>query len=118
MKKNTEKQDDLNVYNSQWPIFHALKIIGPKWKLPILWGLMDTYGLHYNELKRKVNGITNTMLTKCLKELEADGIILRHDFKTIPPSVKYKLTKSGEDLLQTLNELYKWGEKQKWKKSK
>ncbi|MDO7204566.1 winged helix-turn-helix transcriptional regulator [Paraclostridium bifermentans] len=42
------------------------------------------------------------MLTKCLKELEADGIILRHDFKTIPPSVKYKLTKSEKTYFQLL----------------
>jgi len=112
LEKYTAELDKNDIYNDKCPILYALKIIGQKWKLPILWYLMDHDGIHYNELRRKVIGITNTMLTRCLRELEEDGLILRCDFKTIPPSVEYKLTQNGKELLPTLTELYNWGKKQ------
>ncbi len=54
-------------------------------------------------------GITNTMLTKSLRELEASDLVKREVFDTIPPKVEYSLTDSGKNLLPALNELYKWG---------
>lgn len=100
------------VYNNKCPILYALKIIGQKWKLPILWHLSKSEMLHYNELKRCVTGITNTILTKCLRELESDGLVSRFQHSTIPPSVEYRLTKNGKSLLPALNELYYWGKDQ------
>ena len=55
-------------------------------------------------------GITNTMLTKSLRELEEAGLVSRHNYGTVPPKVDYSLTEDGEALLPTLNELYRWGE--------
>ena len=55
-------------------------------------------------------GITNTMLTKSLRELEEAGLVSRHNYGTVPPKVNYSLTDDGEALLPTLNELYRWGE--------
>lgn len=107
----SEKSYD-TIYNNKCPILYALKIIGQKWKLPILWHLSKFEMLHYNELKRCVTGITNTILTKCLRELESDGLVSRFQHNTIPPSVEYRLTERGKSLLPALNELYYWGKEQ------
>jgi len=98
-----------DVVNKKCPILHALSIIGQKWKLPIIWYLHEKENTRYNELKRRIPGITNIMLTKSLRELEEAGIVRRQVFDVIPPKVEYSLTKVGEELLPTLNELYKWG---------
>ena len=52
------------------------------------------------------------MLTLCLRELEAAGLVRRDDFGEVPPRVEYSLTGQGRELLPALRELYKWGEKQ------
>ena len=101
-----------NIYTVPCPIIHALNLIGGKWKLPVLWHLFDAESVRYNELKRSVVGITNIMLTECLRELEAAGLVRRDDFGEVPPRVEYSLTGPGRELLPALRELYKWGEKQ------
>ncbi|MBU3199231.1 helix-turn-helix transcriptional regulator [Clostridium estertheticum] len=101
-----------NVYETKCPIIYALDIVGQKWKLPIMWYLFENETTRYNELKRKVKGITYTMLTKSLQELEAHELVIRTQYETIPPKVEYSLTERGKELLPTLNELYRWGEKQ------
>ncbi|WP_308776950.1 helix-turn-helix domain-containing protein [uncultured Bilophila sp.] len=101
-----------NVYTVPCPIIHALHLIGGKWKLPVLWHLFDAEPVRYNELKRSVVGITNIMLTQCLRELEASGLVRREDHGEVPPRVEYSLTERGRELLPALRELYKWGERQ------
>ena len=83
-----------------------------KWKLPILWYLRAADATRYNELKRRIPGITNIMLTKSLRELEDAGLVSRTIVDSVPPKVTYALTENGHDLLPTLNELYKWGANQ------
>jgi DNA-binding HxlR family transcriptional regulator len=100
-----------DVAENRCPILYAMDIIGQKWKLPILWHLHNG-SIRYNELKRKVTGITNIMLTKSLRELEETGLVKREVYDTVPPKVEYSLTENGENLLPTLNELYKWGQQQ------
>lgn len=94
------------------PVLYALGIIGQKWKLPILWYMYEKQPIRYNELKRKLAGITNVMLTKSLRELEGAGLVSRVQYNEIPPRVEYSLTDRGEALIPTLNELYKWGQEQ------
>jgi len=101
-----------NIYDTKCPLIYALEIIGQKWKLPIMWYLFDNDFTRYNELKRKVKGITNMMLTKSLKELEEHNLIVRIQYETIPPKVEYALTERGKALLPALNELSIWGEEQ------
>lgn len=101
-----------NVYETKCPLIYALEIIGQKWKLPILWYLFANEFTRYNELKRKVKGISNMMLTKSLKELEEEGLVVRIQYETIPPKVEYALTDRGKALLPALNELSIWGEGQ------
>lgn len=98
-----------DVVNKKCPILHALGIVGQKWKLPILWYLHEKPVTRFNELKRRIPGITTMMLTKSLRELESCGLVNRHVYEIIPPKVEYSLTPDGLELLPTLNELYKWG---------
>lgn len=88
-----------NIYDTKCPILYAMELIGQKWKLPILWYIADAEGqtLRYRELEKKVVGITATMLTKCLRELEQDGFITRTQYNTIPPTVEYSLAERGQD---------------------
>ena len=95
--------------NAQCPLLYVMDVIGSKWKLPILWCLVMEDGLHYNELKRRVHGVTNTMLTKCLRKLEAEGLVMRRSLGTVPPSVTYHLEEEGRSLMPALQGLCDWG---------
>ena len=57
-------------------------------------------------------GITATMLTKCLRELEADQFITRTQYNTIPPTVEYSLAERGKTLIPALESVYKWADQQ------
>lgn len=102
-----------NIYDAPCPLLRALSVIGGKWKLPLLWHIADCAegerGVRYNALKRAVHGITNTMLNKCLADLERDGLIRREELEQKPPHVEYFLTERGRALLPALRELYTWG---------
>ena len=69
------------------PIKHTLEVIGGKWKLFIVLQLFGSDQLRFSQLSRNIPGITNTVLSGCLRDLEKDGIILRHQFNEIPPHV-------------------------------
>ncbi len=103
-----------NIYETECPILYAMKLIGQKWKLPILWYLADAKDqtLRYGQLEKKVVGITATMLTKCLRELEQDKLVTRTQYATIPPTVEYTLAKRGKTLIPALESLYKWADEQ------
>ena len=103
-----------NIYDTLCPILYAMKLIGQKWKLPILWYIADAENqtLRYKELERKVVGITATMLTKCLRELEADHLVHRKQHDTIPPIVEYSLAERGKSLIPALESVYRWAEGQ------
>ena len=94
------------------PVTYAINMIGGKWHLPIIWTLSRCGVLRYNELKRKLSGVTNMMLTQSLKELEGYGLIHRVQFPEIPPRVEYSLAEAGLELLPAIDELAKWGARQ------
>ena len=99
------------IYEGNCPVIYALNIIGGKWKLPLLWHLANNQnGIRYNELKRKLDGITNIMLTRSLRELEEDGVVKRIQYSDIPPYVVYSLTEQGEKLIPALLNIKEWGE--------
>src|ERR1700688_4011036 len=86
----------------------ALAVIGGKWKPLILFHLAHGTG-RYGELRRAVGSVSDKMLIQQLKELQADGIIDRLDFKEIPPKVEYSLTAFGRTLAKALAPLCAWG---------
>ena len=101
----------VNIYEVPCPILRALEVIGGKWKLPLLWHLADG-AVRFNALHREVRGITHMMLSKCLKELEGDGLLRRSECGGKVRHVEYALTERGRRLLPALRELYRWGEEQ------
>lgn len=102
--------DYKNPYKSKCSIVYAMELIGAKWKIPIIWHLAHYKIMHYNELKRHLEGITNTVLSRNLKELERDGLVIRKSANSVPPSVTYELTEEGQKLTVPLDNLYQWGE--------
>ncbi|MCH6235815.1 winged helix-turn-helix transcriptional regulator [Cognataquiflexum rubidum] len=90
---------------------YAFQRVGGKYKGRILWVLREGV-LRYGELNRAVIGITPKMLTQTLKELEADGLIVRKVYLEVPPKVEYSLTDTGKELIPLISYLRSWGEKQ------
>lgn len=91
------------------PLQNALKWIGGKWKIPIICVLSGDRGVRYNEIFKKVTGITNTMLASSLKELERDGLVSRVQYNEMPIRVEYFLTPKAEELIPILQMLGAWG---------
>ncbi len=86
----------------------ALAVIGGKWKSLILFHLAHE-ARRYGDLRRAIGNVSDKMLIQQLKELEADGIVDRLDFKEIPPKVEYSLTAFGKTLAEALKPLCAWG---------
>jgi DNA-binding HxlR family transcriptional regulator len=84
--------------------------IGDKWSALIIATLASGEALRYNELHRRVDSISQRMLTLTLKGLEQDGLITREQFPTIPPRVEYRLTVLGTSLLMPLRGLLEWAD--------
>lgn len=97
---------------NQCPLGAALNIIGGKWKIRILCALNQDGTTRYNDLKRKLEGITHTMLARSLKELEQDGLITRTQFMEMPVRVEYSTTDVCRELVPILAQLAQWGAKQ------
>lgn len=97
-----------NKYN--WGIEAALDIVGGKWKPLILYVLKDGT-LRFSQVQVQVKPhITQRILTKQLRELEADGLITRHVYPQVPPKVEYSLTEDGRSIIPILDLLCEWGE--------
>ncbi len=90
------------------PIGEALAMLSGKWKLRILCGLMVDGTLRYNEIKKRINGITPAVLSSSLKELENDGLITRKSYAEVPVRVEYALTERGSELWPILHRLAHW----------
>lgn len=86
------------------PISEILSLIGDKWTSLIIERLNEE-PLRFNELKRRVNGISQKVLTSSLRALERDGFLERIEHPTVPPSVEYRLTAFGHELAEPLSKL-------------
>lgn len=91
------------------PIEGVLDLIGGKWKIYILWALIDG-PQRYSELLAEVNGISEKMLIQQLKALQADDLVERTQYPEMPPRVEYALSERGRSLVPLLNGLCEWGE--------
>ena len=86
----------------------ALESIGGKWKLPVLCSLTANGPSRYNELLRNVRGISNTMLSQTLKDLERDRLVLRREYLEVPVRVEYELSEQAKKLQPILVDLIRW----------
>jgi DNA-binding HxlR family transcriptional regulator len=88
---------------------HAIRAIAGKWKLEILFTLMNG-PVRFGRLRRSLPGITQHMLTAQLRELERDGLLLRTAFAEVPQRVEYELTAAAYGLLPTFRALLSWSQ--------
>jgi len=88
----------------------ALKLLEGRWKLVILFHLFGGKVLRYSDLERLIPNITQKMLGQQLRQMEADGIVVRKAYAQVPPKVEYSLTAWGQALCPALDAILKWAE--------
>ena len=87
----------------------VLDIMGGKWKPLILYFVAQDGPTRYGELRRAIRDVSDKVLIQQLKELEADGLVKRTDYREVPPRVDYSLTPLGHSLAQAFVPLCTWG---------
>ncbi len=90
-------------------IERGMRIIGGKWTGSILWHLKDG-PVRFNDLSRMIGGASKKMITERLRQLEAQGLVIRRVLDTAPVSVQYEITDFGRTALGFLDALRKWSE--------
>jgi DNA-binding HxlR family transcriptional regulator len=123
MKNNTNvdnqevKNEKIFVFDEiSCPVTATMQVLGGKWKAILINAIYHTSPARFGELKRSVKGITQSMLTQQLRELEDDGVISRKIYAEIPPRVEYTLTEFGLTLSPIMQSMAKWGEEYRMKK--
>ena len=90
---------------------YTLSLINGKYKMTILYTLMEFKVVRFNEMKRYIGDISYKTLSASLKELEADRLVHREEYPQIPPKVEYSLTQRGKSLIPILDMMCEWGDK-------
>ncbi|MDR2866494.1 MAG: helix-turn-helix transcriptional regulator [Methanomassiliicoccaceae archaeon] len=86
-----------------------MSVIEGRWKAVVLCKLRIKSEMRFNQLMREIDGVSPRMLTKQLKEMERDGLIIRKAYAEIPPRVEYSLTEKGMSLIPLLISMAEWG---------
>jgi DNA-binding HxlR family transcriptional regulator len=97
------------VFDSSCSARHALELVASKWTMLILPALAAG-PMRNGALLRRIGGISQKMLTQTLRDLERNGLVVRHDQKTVPPHVEYRLSRIGQSLSDVLVTLDGWAE--------
>lgn len=90
------------------PVRDALEVLSGRWKLPILITLSDR-PKRFKEISKDINGITDKMLSKELKDLEINKLVIRSVYDTFPPTVEYSRTEHSKSLTNVIMALKDWG---------
>ena len=90
---------------------YTLSLINGKYKMTILYTLMEFGIVRFNEMKKYIGEISYKTISSTLKELEADQLIHREEYPQIPPKVEYSLTERGKSLIPILDGMCEWGNK-------
>jgi DNA-binding HxlR family transcriptional regulator len=101
---------DVLINNNRFynPVDYVLQLIGGTWKTPVLWRLRNK-SLRYNELEKDIPHISQKMLTKALKELEAEELIIKTVFAEVPPKVVYELSAKGKHIIPLIESIRNYG---------
>ena len=94
---------------SDTPFGYTLSMIGGKWRLVILYWIVEYKTIRFNELKRKIGTITYKTLSVQLKEMEQDGLIIRKEYPQVPPKVEYSLSDKEYSLYPIMEAMCQWG---------
>lgn len=89
---------------------YTLSLINGKYKMTVLYILMEFGVVRFNEMKKYIGSISYKTLSCTLKELEHDGLVHREEYPQIPPKVEYTLTERGKSLMPILDGLCEWGD--------
>lgn len=92
---------------------YTLSLINGKYKMVILYALMEFGVVRFNEMKKYIGSVSFKTLSLTLKELEKDGLVKRKEYPQIPPKVEYSLTPRGRSLIPILDGMCEWGLKHK-----
>ncbi|MEV0534549.1 helix-turn-helix domain-containing protein [Kitasatospora sp. NPDC050463] len=98
-----------DAYSAKCPTRQVLDHIAGKWTILVVDALLEGT-MRYTELSRRIEGISQKMLTQTLRSLEADGFLTRTVYPTIPPQVEYDLTGLGQSLAGPITALRQWTE--------
>ena len=93
------------------PAERAVYFLGGKWKIRILFFLLNNKKVRFGEFKKALKTITQQMLSKQLKELEVDGIVNRQVIQVMPPNVEYSLTEFGLSVMPILKSFSEWNKR-------
>lgn len=91
------------------PVARTLELLGGRWTSRVIFELEKCNSIRFGELKRHLDGITNTMLSSTLKKLELENIITRKMYDEMPVRVEYSLTQAGRNMLPIFYEIALWG---------
>lgn len=89
---------------------YTMSLIQGRYKMSILYALMEFGVVRFNEMKRYIGTITFKTLSMALKQLEQDGLVLRTEYPQVPPRVEYRLTEKGMSLIPILDQMCAWGD--------
>lgn len=90
------------------PLEYGMELFGGKWNSRIICVLATLGTLRYSELRREMGNITDAVLASTLKELIANGIVVRRSYDEIPPKVEYSLSEKGQSVVPILQSICKW----------
>jgi len=104
-----EGKPEPSVFDADCSARDALELIASKWSILIISALAQEQ-MRNGGLMRRIDGISQKMLTQTLRELERNGLVVREDMQTIPPHVNYRLSAVGKSLSDALITLDRWAE--------
>lgn len=102
------KHSETEQYHRCESMSKVQSIISGKWKILILWYISFYKKQRFNELQKRLDGITHSTLTKQLRELEEDGLIIRTVYSEVPPKVEYTLSALGESFVPVMEIMQNW----------
>lgn len=105
MTKRTPMRPDISVKECSYR--RVLEIISSKWTVLVIAALANGTK-HYGDLRRRIEGISQKMLTQTVRQLERDGLVKRQVYHSVPPSVEYELTPVGEAVIPHLMQMKQW----------
>ena len=111
--KQPKRVEDQQQTQEGCEIANIWEVLGRRWSLLILKNLCNKEAIRFNELKRSLSGISSTVLSERLLELESEGLISKKIYPEIPPKVEYRMTPQAKELEAIMNELGKWASR--WK---
>ena len=94
---------------------YTMSLIQGKYKMIILYTLMEFGVIRFNEIQKYIGTITFKTLSSTLKQLEADELIIRTEYPQIPPKVEYRLSERGRSLMPILDQMCEWGDQNRKK---